>query len=70
MNTGEAFASSGVAAKLIRCSEETGLIPVLKRSDAGYRVQGDRDAQMLGFVGRAASGLSRRTDRRTAGAVA
>jgi Cu(I)-responsive transcriptional regulator len=53
MNIGDASAASGVSAKMIRYYEETGLIPTIRRSDAGYRVYGDRDVQMLRFVRRA-----------------
>ncbi len=53
MNIGEASAASGVSAKMIRYYEETGLIPAIRRSDAGYRIYGDREVQMLRFVRRA-----------------
>ena len=53
MNIGTASTASGVSAKMIRYYEETGLIPAIRRSDAGYRVYGDRDIQMLRFVRRA-----------------
>ena len=53
MNIGEAAAATGVSAKMIRYYEETGLIAPPLRTDAGYRVYGDREIQTLRFVRRA-----------------
>lgn len=53
MNIGEAAASSGVNAKLIRHYESIGVIPKASRSDSGYRTYTDNDVHILTFVRRA-----------------
>lgn len=52
MNIGEAANASGVSAKMIRHYESIGLIGAARRTDAGYRVYGRQDVQVLQFVHR------------------
>jgi Cu(I)-responsive transcriptional regulator len=50
MNIGEAAAAAGVTPKMIRHYETLGLIPEAERTDAGYRLYGDREISMLRFI--------------------
>lgn len=52
MNIGETSKASGVSAKMIRHYEAIGLIGEAQRTDAGYRVYGPRDVQVLQFIHR------------------
>ena len=55
MNIGEAAATSGVTAKMIRHYESIGVIPKAGRSLSGYRVYTDNDVHVLRFVKHARS---------------
>lgn len=53
MNIGQASATSGVTAKMIRYYESIGLMPAAGRTSGGYRVYSDRDVHLLRFIRRA-----------------
>ncbi|MCB4824489.1 Cu(I)-responsive transcriptional regulator [Roseicella aerolata] len=53
MNIGQASATSGVSAKMIRYYEDIGLMPKAGRTEAGYRVYTAADVNTLRFIRRA-----------------
>ncbi|KQP14820.1 Cu(I)-responsive transcriptional regulator [Pseudorhodoferax sp. Leaf267] len=52
-NIGEAAARSGVSAKMVRHYESLGLLPTVARTEAGYRLYGDKEVHTLRFIRRA-----------------
>jgi Cu(I)-responsive transcriptional regulator len=50
MNIGEAAAAAGVTPKMIRHYETLGLVPEPDRTEAGYRLYGEREVAMLRFI--------------------
>ena len=50
MNIGQAAAAAGVTPKMIRHYETLGLIPEAERTEAGYRLYGEREIAMLRFI--------------------
>ena len=52
-NIGEAAARSGVSAKMVRHYESLGLLPVVARTESGYRRYGGKEVHTLRFVRRA-----------------
>ena len=55
LNIGEAAAAAGVTPKMIRHYETLGLIPEAERTEAGYRLYGEREIAMLRFIRQARS---------------
>lgn len=50
LNIGQAAAAAGVTPKMIRHYESLGLVPEAERTDAGYRLYGEREIAMLRFI--------------------
>lgn len=50
MNIGDAAAAAGVTPKMVRHYEALGLVPEAQRTEAGYRLYGEREVAMLRFI--------------------
>lgn len=50
LNIGDAAAAAGVTPKMVRHYESLGLMPEAERTDAGYRLYGEREIGMLRFI--------------------
>ena len=50
MNIGQAATAAGVTPKMIRHYESLGLMPEASRTDAGYRLYGEREVALLRFI--------------------
>ena len=53
MNIGDVAKATGISVKMIRYSEEIGLIRAVLRTYSGYRVYSENDVQTLRFIRRA-----------------
>jgi MerR family transcriptional regulator, copper efflux regulator len=53
MNIGEAAERAGITPKMVRHYESLGLLPTVRRSDAGYRVYAEPQVHTLRFIKRA-----------------
>lgn len=50
LNIGQAAATAGLTPKMVRHYESLGLIPEAERTEAGYRLYGDREVGLLRFI--------------------